>query len=62
MNHSHNAQTMDFKGFIFYVGALAVDSFHGLLSNGVLAANLVYIVYQIYSHHKRHKKENDKEQ
>lgn len=51
---------MDFKGFIFYVGAM-VTNVHEVLSNSILIANLVYIIYQVYSHHKRHKKENDKE-
>lgn len=51
---------MDFKGFIFYVGALVTDM-HTVLSNTVLVANIAYIAYQIYTHHKRHKKENDEE-
>ena len=44
---------MDYKGFIIYLGAVAVEDLNAILSNGVLVLNIIYIGYQIYTHHKK---------
>lgn len=50
---------MDYKGFIFYIGAIIAGSFNEILQTTGLLANLIYIGYQIHTHHKKNKDGNN---